>query len=258
MRITRARQNPHAALRLFCFPYAGGSASVFRSWPESLPSFVDLCCVDFPGRGALITQPPFTRMSSLIDALAGLLVRYLDLPFAFFGHSMGALVSFEAAREFRRRQSLQPEALFVASRRAPHLPERMPPLHDLPESEFIPELQRLAGTPEDVLNDRELIAIFLPTIRADFAVCETYTYSPEDPLACRIVAFGGLQDQETTVAETEAWGEQTRGEFRVQMLPGGHFFPHTAKRLLLRALEEELNVVLRGVRDRFRGPETQS
>jgi medium-chain acyl-[acyl-carrier-protein] hydrolase len=232
--------NPQARLRLFCFPYAGTGASIFRTWPDGLPADVEVCPVQFPGRGTRLMETPFTQLSHLVQALAQALVPLLDKPFAFFGHSMGALVGFELARQLRRQSGVQPVRLFVSAARAPQIPHRDRPIHALPEGEFLAELRRLNGIPEKVLEEAELMQIMLPVLRADFAVYETYVYSTEPPLHCPISTFGGLQDQRVSRGDLEAWREQTNGSFSLRMFPGDHFFWNTTQPLLREVLSQEL------------------
>jgi medium-chain acyl-[acyl-carrier-protein] hydrolase len=238
--ITRRKPSPQARLRLFCFPYAGGGVSIFRAWSDGLPADVEVCPVQLPGRGTRLMEPPFTRLSPLIEALTQALFPLLDKPFAFFGHSLGALVSFELARQFRRQYAVQPVRLFISADRAPQIPNRDPPIHSLPEGEFLVELRRLNGTPREVLEDEELRQIMLALLRADFAIYETYRYSTEPPLTCPISAFGGWQDHRVNRGDLEAWREQTSVSFSLRMFPGDHFFLNTTQRPLLGALSQEL------------------
>lgn len=186
-------------------------------------------------------ERPFSQLSPLVQTLTQALFPLLDKPFAFFGHSLGALVSFELARELRRQYDAHPVRLFVASGHAPQLPRRGMPIHTLPEQEFLAELHRLNGTPVEVLEHRELMEIMLPLLRADFALYETYVYAPDPPLGCPISAFGGRHDRKVSHSDLEAWREQTSASFSSQMFPGDHFFLNTSRPLLLRALSEELH-----------------
>jgi surfactin synthase thioesterase subunit len=242
--VVKSRPNPRAGLRLFCFPYAGGGTQIFRTWPNRLPTSVEVCLVELPGRGVRLSEPLFTRLAPLVEAIAQNLEEHLDRPFAFFGHSMGALLSFEIARYFRRHNIQQPAHLFVSGRGAPHIPSDEPPMHDLPESEFVGELRRLNGTPVEVLEHEELMRLMLPILRADFTICETYLYEPESPLSCPITAFGGLEDESVDVDRLNAWREQSASNFSVHLFPGGHFFLHTIQPLLLQILSQGLNRLL--------------
>lgn len=227
--ITRPKPNPKARLRLFCFPFAGGAASSFRTWPDQLAPDIEVCPVELPGRGKRLREPLFTGVLPLIETLTPALLPYLDIPFAFFGHSLGTMISFELARQLRRQEAQSPRHLFISGRRAPQVPARKPPLHNLPKSELIEELRQYNGTPETVLANQELMELFLPILRADFRMNETYTYTSEPPLNCPISVFGGLEDTDANSDELAAWGDQTSSTFTIDMFPGGHFFINNNK-----------------------------
>ena len=213
------RPVPRASMRLFLFPYAGGGAGVFRGWPEHLPTFVEPYAVQLPGREQRVMDPPFTAMPPLAEATAARLVPYMDRPSAFLGHSMGALVAFETARHLRRAGAPLPAHLFVSGRRAPQLPPNKPAIHQLPDDAFLAELRDFNGTPEAVLESDELMALLLPLLRADFAVCETYTYQCEPPLPCSLDAFGGREDDDVPLEDLRAWRPHTLGEGRCGAIP---------------------------------------
>lgn len=225
---------------MLCFPYAGGGASIYRGWGASLPADLEVCPVQLPGRESRMRDEPFRHCEEMVPVIADALRPYLDLPFVFFGHSMGGLIGFELARELRRRGQPQPLHLFVSGRRAPHLPAREKPIHDLPEAEFLVELRELNGTPEEVLQHEELMRLLIPLLRADFSVNETYAFTEEEPFDFGISAFGGLGDEEVTREDVEAWRPLTRGRFRMRMLPGDHFFIHGSKDLVLEAVSRDL------------------
>jgi medium-chain acyl-[acyl-carrier-protein] hydrolase len=235
------KENPQARLRLFCFPYAGGGALIFRNWSKNLPATVEVRTVQLPGRGSRIPDAPFTEMSALIQATADALRPYLDKPFAFFGHSMGAIISFELARYQRRERGPQPVALFVSGGCAPQMPDDDPIKYNLPEPEFIEELRRLNGTPPEVLQSSELLQLMIPLLRADFSLVETYEYVSEPPLNCPIFVFGGLQDVDTKREQLEGWREQTTSHFWLRMFNGDHFFFHTSEADLLRIISLKLH-----------------
>lgn len=232
------------ALRLFCFPYAGGSAQVFRSWQRHFLTEASLSLAHLPGRAARIGEPPFKQYKPLVNALADAIIPELSPAFVFWGHSMGALISFELARELRRRGQPGPLALFVSGRVAPQIPDPDPPTFNLPEQEFIAELRRLNGTPGELLDRPELREFFLPTIRADFELVDTYVYESGDPLACAIHAYGGLQDATVPIADLRAWQKQTSGAFKVRMFPGDHFFIHTSADFVHALRRDVLDVLM--------------
>lgn len=233
--------NPKAALRLFCFPYSGAGASIFYPWVASFPPAIEVCPVELPGRGKRIAELPFSRMPPLVETAGQGLLPYLDKPFAFFGHSLGAVAGFELARLLQRRHNLSPVQLFVSGHRAPQITSDYPPVHGLPDSEFAEEVRRLHGTPDEVLDHAELRELLLPILRADFAASETYAFEAGEPLTCPISAFGGLQDEHVTREHLEAWREHTTAHFGVRMLPGDHFFLNTSRSMLIAAIARELN-----------------
>jgi medium-chain acyl-[acyl-carrier-protein] hydrolase len=143
-----------------------------------------------------------------------------------FGHSMGAIISFELARELRRRHFTAPRRLFLSGRGAPTVASREQPIFNLPEESFIEEVRRLNGTPQELLDCPESRQLLLPVFRADFEMVDTYDYHPEEPLSCPITAYGGLQDTDVPVESLRAWKEQTSASCNYRVFAGDHFFIH--------------------------------
>jgi len=234
------RGGDEAQLRLFCFPYAGGGASVFRGWAARLAPRVAVCPARLPGREARILEPPAERIEELVSGLVRALATVLDRPYALFGHSMGALVAFELARSLLREGQPGPRALLVAAARAPQL-RRAPVGGPEPdERELVEELERLGAPTEALENNEELRRLVLPALRADVALCRAYVYEPGPKLPCPLVVYAGRDDTRLTPEALEAWREQTAGEFRLRWFTGGHLFLHTAEEELLRAVQEDL------------------
>ena len=237
---------PGAQLRLLCVPYAGGSAGAFRGWASDLPADVELWGIQLPGRASRRDEAPLTRMDSLVEVIAAELVAVRggtlgDRPFALFGHSMGALVAFELARQLRDRHGLAVSGLLVAGRGAPHLPDPGPALACGSEPALVAELQRLGGMPADVLDDPGRRARMLRLIRADFAVCETYAYQVAAPLDCPIAIFGGIEDFDWPLDTLEAWREHTTSTACAYTFAGGHFFIDTVREAFLKQLAASLH-----------------
>ena len=172
---------------------------------------------------------------------------YLQVPFVFFGHSMGAIIAFELARSLREHYHVTPELMFVSACDAPQLPNRDLPISTLPDPEFKEALRHIDGTPESVLQNDEIMQLMLPTLRADFALCETYIYSEAPSLNCPIAAFGGIDDSRLDKVSIAAWKSQTMGKFSLRMLPGDHFFLHSEQKLLLEYLSNDLKLLLEKV-----------
>lgn len=237
--VVRYRPDEHARLRLFCFPYAGGRASVFRSWLDALPPGVEVCGIQLPGREERMAEQVYTRLTPLVERCAEAIYPYLDRPFAFYGHSMGALVSFEIARQLRRVYDRHPVCLYLAAFRAPHLPNPNIKIYHLPMEVFKVVL-RADGIPEAILQNEELMQVMLPIIRADYEVCDTYEYKEEPPLSCPFFLFGGLEDIRVRKADLEAWPVHSSSPSRLLMLPGSHLFLHTTQDLLLAEIARDL------------------
>ena len=217
---------PEASLRLFCFPYAGGSAASFRTWRRALAPEVEVWAVQSPGRGKRLREAPFERVEDLAPALVPALVRHLDRPYALYGHSLGAFCAYEVCLELARRGAVGPSALVVSGSRAPDLPRDGPVLHGLDDDAFLTALRELGGTPEAVLADRELMELFLPSLRADFAMAERYLRHQVAELDVPLHAIGGTQDDYTRLEVLEGWRAATPSSFRLHTIEGGHFFLH--------------------------------
>ncbi len=238
--VFRPKPNPQARLRLFCLPYAGGGASMFRTWPAHLPSDIEVWAIRLPGRENRLSESPFTHLSPLLQTLIDVLRPHLNIPFALFGHSMGATISFELARRLRREKLTGPVHLFISGRQAPQMPRSMPIIHHLPRTEFIDELRVYQGIPEVVFQEAELMELLLPVIRADFTLVETYVHTAEDTLTCPISAFAGQEDETTPIDEVDLWRTQTSGRFTMRVYPGDHFFLRDVETSLLQAITHDL------------------
>jgi len=243
--LVNLKPNRRASVRLFCFPYAGGGDSIFRSWQQILSDTIEVCPVQLPGRGSRITEPPCTEINELIRLAGQALAPHLDKPFALFGHSMGALIGFELAHHLRREYSAQPVHLFASGRCSPQT--RNEPIDLKLFDSALPEmLRRYNGTPKEALENPELMELVLPVLRADLALCQSYVYTPKPPFSFSITAFGGLDDHGVPRHRIEGWREHTTGPFALRMLPGDHFFLNTARLPLLAAISRELEQDMKG------------
>jgi medium-chain acyl-[acyl-carrier-protein] hydrolase len=231
-------------MRLICFPYAGGGASIYRGWEHWVPAGVEVWSVQPPGKGSRFKEPFCATMDSLVHAVVRAIKPFVDLPILLFGHSLGALVSFELAHSLANEFGIEVRHLFVSAARAPQLPRNGHRIHDLPEDEFITQLKVLNGTPPEVLENPELIRFIMASLRADFAIAETYSPPTRPPLNCPITAFGGLEDSEVPREDLEAWRTQTTSSFDLWQLPGDHFFIQSSDSLLLEILSREIRKIL--------------
>jgi medium-chain acyl-[acyl-carrier-protein] hydrolase len=230
-RISGAGHLASGALRLFCFPHAGGGAAAFKSWGEHLPRSIVVIPMRTSGR---------KDMAELAAALCDSVQPYLHEPFAFFGHSMGAAVAFELARLLRRRNLPAPRLLVASGARAPQFRRGHVPPPEPGEAEFVDALRRLQGTPREVLDNPDLLQMVLPALREDAAIYRNYIYAEEPPLDCPIRAYGGSDDPNVIPAHLEAWALQTTAAFAVRLFPGGHFYLQTHRAEFLAALALDL------------------
>ncbi len=237
--LVRYRRQGHGGLKLLCFPYAGGAAAVYREWPAALSTHFDVVAVEYPGRGARRHEQLVRCVPELVDGLMPEIVAEMTGPFAVFGHSMGGLVAYEVLRVLSRR-GIQPVCAIMSGCRPPAVSKSERRLHELADAEFIDELRKLDGTPEEILADTELMAIALPVLRADFEAVASYVPSVEPRLSCPIFAYGGLEDQGVNVSELEHWKMTTGGPCTVRAFPGAHFFLHTEIRTVLRILLRDI------------------
>jgi medium-chain acyl-[acyl-carrier-protein] hydrolase len=238
------RAVPGARARLICIPYAGGGAWSYRAWAPQLPDGVELLSVQLPGREDRLMEPPYNDVHTLVAELAGALEPELALPYALFGHSMGALIAFELVRELRRRGAPPASQLLASGYRAPQVPCRMPPIHELDDDAFVDEVvRRYDAVPPAARESKELMELVLPGLRGDISVCDTYVYSEDEPLPCSITAIGGTEDDNVSRQDLEAWARQTSASFACHMLPGGHFFLQTAQEQVLELVAGRLGEV---------------
>jgi surfactin synthase thioesterase subunit len=221
--IVTPRPQRGPAVRLIAVPYAGGGVSAFRGWQDRLP-VSEVSIVELPGRGGRLREPLLQSLPQAAADVAEAIVRQPGHPTVLFGHGVGALIAFEAARRLRDR-GWPLLALFVSGRRGPGLPESLSPIAHLAIEQFLPEVSRRYGTmPGGVLSDPEVMPLTVPALRADLAMLESYRYVPAAPLECPIVACGGMADPLASRAELDAWRLETRGRFSVHTFRGGHFF----------------------------------
>lgn len=223
-------------LRLYCFSYAGGGAHAYASWQAALGPQIEVRAVQLPGRGTRMHEAPYTAMAPLVQAFAQQLLGQDDLPFAFFGHSMGALVALEVAHFCQRKRLPMPQQLIVSGATAPRYRGTPRALHQLPDAELIAELRKYGGSPPEVLNHLELMELLLPMIRADFQLIEQYAYRPTVPLAMPVTVLVGADDREATVVHADKWQEETTGPCAVHTFAGGHFFIQSEREAVLACL----------------------
>ena len=243
--LSNVRYCSQARIRLFCFPYAGSSSIIYRNWVSYFPESVEVCLIQLPARGVRIHESPIQEFSVLIEAITKALVPFLQQPFAFFGHSLGSLVAFEVLHRLRTEYSLHPIHLFVSACTAPAYIRNQKVLSQLSNHELIAELRQLQGTPDELLDHEEIMSVLLPIVRSDFALYESYEsyYSDRQNrklLECQVTVLGGTEDSTVDMMKLPAWQEETYEPITLSLIPGNHFFLHSAKALVLECLAEKL------------------
>ena len=212
-------------MRLFCFPPAGMGAAYYRSWAGELPDAVEMYAVQLPGRTMRMAEPSMTSIRDLVESIVSAIAARLDLPAAFLGHSMGAVLAAETARELMARNLPSPVHMFVSGRRPPHMPDPMPPLRGLSDDDFVLEInRRYGGIPKAILDSPDVLALLLPALRADVTALETFPAKPRPPLSMPITVFGGDRDLLAPRSDLEAWKSETTAPVDVRLFPGGHFY----------------------------------
>ena len=216
-------------MRLVGFPHAGGGASCFHRWFRDLRQNLDVIGIQLPGRENRLREPAISDLSDLLGRIVENLAPALQnqTPFIFFGHSLGALLAFEVTRQFRANGWPLPRALIVSGRTAPHIPLSRAPMHTLSDDELLEEVVRLDGIPRQLQTSGEMRDLFLPILRADLKLDETYMYSPERPLPCPILACGGKDDPEAPVPGMHEWQFYTESRFVLKIIEGEHFYMQT-------------------------------
>lgn len=222
-------------MRLFCVPYAGSGASCYHAWARALSADgIEVRSVQLPGRENRLRETPLTAMPDVVAAVTDRIEPFLDRPYAIFGHSMGALVAYEVARELQRRGRRSPEFVIASGAAAPQIPREDEPLHALPDDELVKQVsERYQGIPKQVLEHKELLDLILPALRGDLSVIENYQFNETPRLACPVSAFSGDGDKHVTPEKLARWQEVAGGAFEHRMFAGDHFYLHDHRDALI-------------------------
>jgi surfactin synthase thioesterase subunit len=232
-------------VQVFCFPHAGGGGATYWPWRRALAPAFEVCPVVLPGRESRSREPAFRRLEQFLEPLCEALADRIDRPFALFGHSLGTLLAYEAARRLTAR-TMPPLALVVSGRRGPWIDTTRRRFSGLSGSDFLAAVTELGGMPPEILGSSELMAAILPTLRADFEISENYHPQPGPALSCPIIAYTGADDPEVNRIELLGWEEETSGEFSVRVFSGNHFYLKGGRPDVLSALRADLCRLLAG------------
>ncbi|MCG7563274.1 MULTISPECIES: alpha/beta fold hydrolase [Pseudoalteromonas] len=230
---------PDASCRIFCFPYAGSGPAVYKDWGNLLPPDIEVVAIHYPGRESRSDELLLTDLIELVEQLRKQILPYLDKPFVFFGHSMGAYIAFELTRALWKCAGVRPDSLFISAAGAPHIREPNC-ISDLSYKEFLRALLKLNGIPSEVLKNPELITYALPILRSDMRICESYTCQTIEPLEVPMTVFGGTQDKRISFERLEKWQLHAATTYKLEMYDGDHFFINTQRRKIIDAINKEL------------------
>ena len=239
-------------MQLFLFPYAGASAAIFRGWTARFDDRFELIAIQLPGRANRLFEPPLIDHRQLFEEVTDAIIERLGTArFAFYGHSMGALLAFEVTLALARLGARQPECLFLSGRKPPHLPVTRVPVEHMSDGDFLEELKRMEGTPPELLANEELMRLLLPTVKADFALLDGWHAnqhpSPARPcISLPIYAMAGRRDSHCRPEQASGWQAYTRGPSEVLEYNGGHFFLQSHEAQVTRDTCERLESFLGG------------
>ena len=240
----RPKVNINAELRIICFPYAGGGISTFLPWVKLLPDNVELVIIQPPGRGTRYNETAHNNMEDLISELIQYIPDILDVKYIFFGHSLGSRVAFELMVQLKKLNLTLPEHFIVSGSRGPQVECIKKSIYNLPDSDFIAELKLLNGTPDDIINNAELMEIFLPLLRADFKIASTYLFKGKIKFSCPISIFYGDEDIENSFVTKDSWEDFFKNKLVCQSFPGDHFFIDTHTELVIDKVKKIISLYL--------------
>ncbi|MDT0482756.1 MULTISPECIES: thioesterase II family protein [Streptomyces] len=243
MKLREASATP--IVRLICLPYAGGSPDLFRAWADGLSAHVELFAVRLPGRGPRLSEDLYTEWEPLITDTYAALAPYLDEPHAFYGHSFGARLAYELGHLSVAEHGELTRRLFLSGSRSPSSPQHRPYMHELSEVGFLDALRAMGGTPAEVLDDRALMRLFLPTVRAEIRLAELWGDRHGRGVNVAVTALYGRDDPIDGPESMRDWKHYTEDDCELLGVAGGHFFLETHREPLL----DVVNARLEGARE---------
>lgn len=235
-------------LTLLCFSYAGGSPLTFNEWHKWLDPRVRVVTILLPGRATRIMEPAIDEMDAIIDVLLPSIEQIVDGDYAMFGHSLGSKVALQLCKKLKETGGQLPSHFFASGSCAPHKPRKEKVLYNLPDNEFIKELGNLNGTPREVLENEELMQLYLPMLRADFKIADTFKYEMSSKLPVDLSIFRGEFDEDVSVEKSVAWRELFDGAYEFVQFKGGHFFVDECKQQVVAKIMKKLTYLLQQVR----------
>lgn len=237
--LTSINDSRNPSHQLFCVPYAGGGVSIFRPWRKYLAPEIAAYAIQLPGRESRFTEPPISDLMTIAKASAEAISRICDRPFSIFGHSLGAAIAYEITVDLEAR-GLKPEQLFISGRQSPDRKSLRAPISHLPDLEFIEQLKGYNTTPPEIFENREIVELLLPMLRADFSMAENYQHQINSKVYAPIIALGSKGDIWLTPQSISEWSQKTDGSFSSHWFEGGHLYLNQETEPLVRYIQEIL------------------
>ena len=231
---------------LFCFPYAGAGASVYRTWTKLLPHDLEAFAIQAPGRETRFMEPFVSSITELANQAARAITLETDKSVVLFGHSLGAACAYETARVLERL-GRTPELLIISGRQCPGTASKRNPIAHLTDKEFLEHVRTYKGTPSAVMENTEMMELLLPLLRADFSLSEQYRPNLEHLLSCPILGLGSSQDEWLDLETLKAWGKLTQGGFDMHWFEGDHFYLNQQTEELLSVIKEKISARIRAI-----------
>ncbi|MCW8177630.1 thioesterase II family protein [Verminephrobacter aporrectodeae] len=233
-----------AVIRLYCLPCAGGSAELYRDWNGLLPEWIKVCPIELPGRGRRFGEPLCNDAKTLAAKLIASTLTGIPDPFILFGHSMGALLAYEMAQQLQAAGTRQPALLILSSREPPHCRSRVDPSRSQwPVSDFLKQVRRYGGLSQALEDSPELLELFLPVLRNDFALLDRYCFEASAPLASPLFVVGGDEEPDFRLEQLQEWKRYSHCWIGARCFKGGHFYLNepAARQNLLGSIHQVVN-----------------
>lgn len=224
-------------LRMVCFPHAGASTMTYYPWRSALAGRIEVCVVDPPGRVGRADDRLASTVAELLSLVEQRAQPLLRPPYVLYGHSLGALLAFEIARRLSA-QGRAPALLVVSGRNGPSVPAAIDPIHGLPDEQFLQAVEQMDSSMPALRHQPELAQLFLPVLRSDLTLAETYEYHDGPPLSCPVLSIQGEDDPVVSRPGVKTWAAHTTGRCTFRWMPGEHLFHLTGGASFLAELSE--------------------
>ncbi|EMY6536364.1 thioesterase [Salmonella enterica] len=233
-------KNTDDIIQLFCFPYAGASASIFKSWQSFLPSHIEVVGIQYPGHGSRISEKPYSSSNDIVNEMLNNIFNFQKKPFALFGHSMGAMIAFDLAKRIVTSLKQKPIHLFISGLAPPQLRKINNFNKTRTNNELINLMEQLGGTHSEILSNKELMGLILPALRSDFQIADNWFVEDVFDLSIPLTILGGDADNEVPEESLTYWSAYTTKKTTIKIYSGDHFFINTNKYQILNDISTQL------------------